>query len=129
MPSIWSTINHTDTKQEIAYAQNPENLIKEIENIKFNQLKNIDDSTIFKSDNVMKNMALSKDQKQAVFSVREKQNKYNEYKSSNFKLNEFVEGNNKTMLYKNISRPFLLIVFALIAFMVYIANKKKNKTI
>ncbi len=129
LPSIWSTINHTDTKQEIAYAQNPENLIKEIEEIKFNQLKNIDDSTIFKSENIMKNMALSKEQKQAVFLAREKQNKYNEYKSSNFKLNEFVEGNNKTMLYKNISRPFLLIVFALIAFMVYTANKKKNKTI
>lgn len=129
LPDIWKTIQHTSTKNEIAAIKEPESLLKEIQNIKDLQLRKIEDSIIYKSDNIMNTGSLSKEEKNAIFLIREKQQQYTQYTDSTFVLqkNERIAQLEKNMLYKNISRPFLIIIFLLISYMVYLAARNKQR--
>jgi len=126
LPSIWRTINHTDTQQEIALAKNPQLLLEEISALKSVELMGVSDSLIHHGDNIMNDQELSKEQKNAIFSVREKEVLHTKFTSPDFDLNKSVADKEKTMMYKNISRPFLLIIFALLAYLVHLAQKKRN---
>jgi NSS family neurotransmitter:Na+ symporter len=128
LPDIWNTIQHTGTKNEIAAMQNPESLQNAIQTIKTKELASVNDSLIFIGDNIMNDASLSKEQKSAIFKIRDKQKQYVRYTDSSFvsKRSETIAGLEKTMLYKNISRPFLIIVFGLIAYMVYLAARKRQ---
>ncbi len=129
LPDIWNTIQHTGTKNEIAAMQNPETLQNDILSIKNKELAKINDSIIYKGDNIMNDASLSKEEKGAIFKIRDKQKQYVRYTDSGFAKNksETIAGLEKTMLYKNISRPFLIIVFGLIAYMVYLAARKRQQ--
>ncbi len=129
LPDIWKTIQHTSTKNEIAAIKEPESLLKEIQNIKDLQLRKVEDSIIYKSDNIMNTGSLSKEEKNAIFLIREKQQQYTQYTDSTFVLqkNERIAQLEKNMLYKNISRPFLIIIFLLISYMVYLAARNKQR--
>lgn len=129
LPDIWNTIQHTETKNEIAAMQNPETLQNDILSIKNKELAKINDSLIYKGDNIMNDASLSKEEKSAIFKIRDKQKQYVRYTDSGFVKNksETIAGLEKTMLYKNISRPFLIIVFGLIAYMVYLAARKRQQ--
>lgn len=129
LPDIWKTIQHTGTKNEIAAIKEPESLLKEIQNIKDLQLRKVEDSIIYKSDNIMNTGSLSKEEKNAIFLIREKQQQYTQYTDSTFVLqkNERIAQLEKNMLYKNISRPFLIIIFLLISYMVYLAARNKQR--
>lgn len=129
LPDIWNTIQHTGTKNEIAAMQNPETLQNDILSIKNKELAKINDSIIYKGDNIMNDASLSKEEKGAIFKIRDKQKQYVRYTDSGFVKNksETIAGLEKTMLYKNISRPFLIIVFGLIAYMVYLAARKRQQ--
>lgn len=129
LPDIWNTIQHTGTKNEIAAMQNPETLQNDILSIKNKELAKINDSLIYKGDNIMNDASLSKEEKGAIFKIRDKQKQYVRYTDSGFVKNrsETIAGLEKTMLYKNISRPFLIIVFGLIAYMVYLAARKRQQ--
>lgn len=126
LPDIWNTIQHTGTKTEIMQAGNPQILKDAIFETRNGSLNSLSDSVIYKGENIMNNNALSKEQKAAVFSVREKQSLYDKYTAEDFSLNEFVRSKERTMWFKNISRPFLLVVFGLIAFMVHRASKRRK---
>lgn len=129
LPDIWNTIQHTGTKNEIAAMQNPETLQNDILSIKNKELAKINDSLIYNGDNIMNDASLSKEEKSAIFKIRDKQKQYVRYTDSGFVKNksETIAGLEKTMLYKNISRPFLIIVFGLIAYMVYLAARKRQQ--
>jgi NSS family neurotransmitter:Na+ symporter len=129
LPSIWQTINHTATKEEIATASDPSLLSKDIMAIKSGPLAGIHDSIIESGKEIMNDPNLSKDQKTALFSVRDKKRLYEQYTAADFSLADFVGERKKNMLYKNISRPFLLIIFALLCYLVHIAAKKRKNRI
>ncbi len=128
LPDIWNTIKHTQTKHEIAIIQNPDLIQTEIADIKQGLLKNVSDSDIFNAENIMKTDKFNKDEKAAIFTVREKVDLYERYTNSEFAKNKAntIAKLEKTMLYKNISRPFLIIVLVLIAYMVYLAARKRQ---
>jgi neurotransmitter:Na+ symporter, NSS family len=127
LPSIWSTINHTDAKAEINYALNPSILINEIEIIKTSDLNTISNDLIYHGAEIMKNNSLNKDQKNAIFNIRAKQKMHDEFIDAKFEKEKFINNHYKNMKFKNISRPFLLVIFGLIVFMVHLANKKRKK--
>jgi SNF family Na+-dependent transporter len=126
LPDIWKTINHTATKTEIAEASNPQILKDEIFAIRNFELKNLSDSQIYFGQNIMNEDKYSKVEKAGIFAVREKSKLYKTYTEESFSLNEFKRGKERIMWFKNISRPFLIIVFGLIAYMVYLASKRRK---
>jgi SNF family Na+-dependent transporter len=126
LPTIWNVINHTEVKTEIAYANNPNSLLTEIEQIKQEKLQLIPDSIIDFGQEIMNNKTLTKDQKADIFAVRNKRSTYEKYSAADFNKQEFINEQEKIMKFKNISRPFLLIVFGLITYMVHLANKKRK---
>jgi SNF family Na+-dependent transporter len=126
LPTIWNVINHTEVKTEIAYANNPSSLLTEIEQIKQSKLQLVPDSIVNFGQEIMNNKTLTKDQKADIFAVRNKRSTYEKYSSPEFIKDEFIKEQEKVMKFKNISRPFLLVVFALITFMVHLANKKRK---
>lgn len=126
LPDIWSTINHTATKTEISQATNPQVLKDQIFEIRNNDLKNQSDSIIYFGQNIMNDASYTKEEKASIFAVREKDALYKKYTAEDFSLNEFTRGKERIMWFKNISRPFLLIVFGLIAYMVHLAAKRRK---
>ncbi len=126
LPTIWNVINHTEVKTEIAYANNPSSLLTEIEQIKQDKLQLVSDSIVNFGQEIMNNKTLTKDQKADIFAVRNKRSTYEKYSSEDFNKQAFINEQEKIMKFKNISRPFLLVVFALITFMVHLANKKRK---
>ena len=126
LPDIWKTINHTATKTEISEASNPQTLKDQIFEIRNSDLKNLSDSQIYFGQNIMNEDKYSKAEKAGIFAVRGKAKLYKTYTDTSFSSNEFRRGKEKTMWFKNISRPFLLIVFGLIAYMVHLASKRRN---
>lgn len=126
LPTIWNVINHTEVKTEIAYANNPSSLLTEIEQIKQDKLQLIPDSIIEFGQEIMNNKTLTKDQKADIFALRNKRSTYEKYSSADFNKQAFINEQEKIMKFKNISRPFLIVVFALITFMVHLANKKRK---
>jgi neurotransmitter:Na+ symporter, NSS family len=126
LPTIWNVINHTEVKTEIAYANNPSSLLTEIEQIKQDKLQLVPDSIIEFGQEIMNNKSLTKDQKADIFALRNKRSTYEKYSSADFNKQGFINEQEKIMKFKNISRPFLIVVFALITFMVHLANKKRK---
>lgn len=127
IPGIWSTIQHEGTKAEIADAKNPQSLKDGIFEIRNSELAGLSDSVIYNGSNIMNNASLSKEEKAAIFSVREKKALYEKYTDESFSLNLFVREKEESMWFKNISRPFLIVVFGLIAYMVYLASQKRKR--
>jgi hypothetical protein len=86
----------------------------------------VPDSIVNFGQEIMNNKTLTKDQKADIFAVRNKRSTYEKYSSEDFNKQTFINEQEKIMKFKNISRPFLLVVFALITFMVHLANKKRK---
>lgn len=129
LPDIWNTIMHTSTKQEIADARNPQNLKDAAQDIRLKALTPLNDSMIIYGKDIMNNPDLNKDQKNAIFAYREKMNLYKKYTAEDFNQNGFIREKERIMWFKNISRPFLLGVFGLIALMVHTAYRRRKKLI
>ena len=128
IPDIWNTIQHTSTKTEIAEASNPQMLKDDIYKIRNNELAHLSDSVIYHGEDIMNNQTLDKKTKSSIFAVREKQKLYETYTAESFSLNTFIREKENIMWFKNISRPFLIIVFLLIAYTVHLASKKRRQT-
>ncbi|MEN9738119.1 MAG: hypothetical protein RLZZ318_152 [Bacteroidota bacterium] len=128
IPDIWNTIQHTSTKTEIAEASNPQKLKDDIYQIRNNELAHLSDSIIYHGEDIMNNHTLDKKTKSSIFAVREKQKLYETYTAETFSLNTFIREKENIMWFKNISRPFLIIVFLLIAYTVHLASKKRRQT-
>jgi SNF family Na+-dependent transporter len=128
IPDIWNTIQHTSTKTEIAEASNPQMLKDDIYKIRNNELAQLSDSVIYHGEDIMNNQTLDKKTKSSIFAVREKQKLYETYTAESFSLNTFIREKENIMWFKNISRPFLIIVFLLIAYTVHLASKKRRQT-
>lgn len=127
LPDIWRTIDHTATKTEISYAKNPQLLRTEIHEIKTSQLEGFSDSVILKGENIMNSETLDKDRKDAIFSIRAKEALYQRYISPAFRVDSFIREREEMMRLKNISRPFLLLVFGLTAWLVHRAYRKRKQ--
>ncbi len=128
IPDIWNTIQHTSTKTEIAEAKNPQLLKDDINSIRNNELAQLSDSVIYHGKDIMNNQTLDKKTKSSIFAVREKQKLYETYTTESFDRNAFIREKENIMWFKNISRPFLIIVFLLIAYTVHLASKKRRQT-
>lgn len=128
LPDIWNNINHTATKHDIEILKQPSLLLDELQSIKNKDLQNVNDSIVFKGENIMDNMDLSREQKDAIFKVRDLNKKHIEYTKPEFskEVPTKIANLEEAMVYKNFSRPFLIIVFLLIAYMVYLASKKRR---
>lgn len=131
LPGIWETINHTSAKADIEEIKNPGILQDKINGIKTADLNGISDSMIYAGENIMDDKTLNKNQKAAIFSIRSLTEKHAKYTSDKFIAEEKdkkISTLEEMMTYKNISRPFLLLVFGLIAWMVHLANKRRKRT-
>ncbi len=126
LPDIWDKINHKENKYAIQIASKPHILLTQNNVLKQNILHSYTDSFILNATSVMENDGILKAEKKAIFLYRENLKKYNEFKSTEFNLETFKKEHEKTMRYKNWARPFLLIIFGLIAWLVYIAGRKRN---
>lgn len=129
LPDIWKTIDHTATKYEIACARNPQILRTEIHDLREIRLKGLPDSLILNGSNIMNSNKLGTAQKEAIFSIRSKEALYKKYIAPDFEVEGFIAERERMMQLKNISRPFLLLVFGLTAWMVYIAVNRRKQTV
>ena len=84
------------------------------------------DSIIYQGQQIMNDELLGKEQKTAIFSIREKHAQYKQFTSPEFSIGDYIARRETSMLYKNISRPFLLAIFGLLAWLVHLAGKKRK---
>lgn len=126
LESIWNTINHTDSKEQIVFANYPEKIIVQMDAILSNDLASVNKEIVISGTDIMNNTMLSKDEKASIFNYRTKKGLYEKYSASDFNKEAFIAETEKSIKYKNISRPFLLLIFGLISWMVYLANKKRQ---
>jgi hypothetical protein len=129
MPDIWKTITHANDKQEIVYLNDTRLISKDGIAMRSKLPAEWSDSFIFHS-NVMMNESLTKDQKNQILGLRAFSNKYEKYMTPEIAVVEApkrIKELEERMFYKNLSRPFLILIFLLIAWMVYIAHNKRKK--
>lgn len=125
IPDIVSTLNHDKSKEKIAFYQN----------ISAMQAKSAEQQSLLlkKSDfkpEYLNSMAVSDDQlmKNKLLTVPtylliKKERELSKIISDTAYKTEKIDSENKTMLFKNISRVFLLVLWLGIAYLVYIASR------
>lgn len=129
LPDIWNTISHKNDKKEIAYLNDTRLIVSDGKAMRSKLPAEWSDSMIFKS-NVMSNEQLTKEQKSQILDIRAFVNKYNKYITPEIAVVEApkrIKELEERMFYKNLSRPFLILIFLLIAWMVYIAHRKRTQ--
>lgn len=127
LPDIWNTINHTSTKKNITYATQPQQLLKENLDMQQAYLKDIPDSIVYQSDGIMNNERFTSAQKNAILNCRSNIELFKKFSHPTFNADEYRQAQEKVMLYKNISRPFLLFIFVLTMLLVRMAYKRRLK--
>lgn len=129
LPDIWNTIQHIEDKKEIAYLENTDLIKQDGRNMRAALPSSFSDSLIFKSSNIMENEYITKEQKKQIIALRLFASRYDKYMTPEVYVSEApkrIKELKEKMFYKNLSRPFLIIVFLLIALMVHKANKKRK---
>ena len=125
VPAIWGNIQNKDIKTQINYINNPETLRKEGNDLKA-KLAGLDSATIF-GDNIQTNTKLSKEQKSNILSYKNVMKIFADYTSDGFDKQTKLKELEKTILYKNISRVFLLLLWIGIAYLIRVAYYKRKR--
>ena len=133
IPDIASTITHEKSKEKIALYGNRDNLIEAKEDLlkKVEAKKELgdtlkavywDDYTNISDEVIKNNKEITAPNQILIFKLREVEKLINEesFRSEKIELEE------KTMLYKNISRVLLLLLWLGIAYLVFLASKKNK---
>jgi antitoxin component YwqK of YwqJK toxin-antitoxin module len=126
IPDIVSTLKHDKSKEKIAFYQNTSAMKAKSAEQQSLLLKKSDfkpeylNTKAVSDDQLMKNKQLTV----PTYLLIKKERELGKILSETSYKTEKIESENKTMLYKNISRVFLLILWLGIAYLVYIASRK-----
>lgn len=126
IPDIVSTLKHDKSKEKIAFYQNTSAMKAKSAEQQSLLLKKSDfkpeylNTKAVSDDQLMKNKQLTV----PTYLLIKKERELGKILSDTSYKTEKIESENKTMLYKNISRVFLLILWLGIAYLVYIASRK-----
>jgi NSS family neurotransmitter:Na+ symporter len=130
VPDIVDTLNHKGSKAKIEFYQNEE-AMKEKSKEQIELLSGKKDfETSFLSPNVVtdEQLVANKNITIPTYLLIKKERELEKIRTDLAYRNSKIEDEEKTMLYKNISRLFLLVLWLGIAYLVYIASKKSKIT-
>lgn len=125
IPDIVSTINHDKSKENIAFYENANEMKKKSEEQQKLLLKKND----FKPEYLSSTTSVEKldTNKRISFStyllIKKERELSKIMTDNNYRISK-IQSENKNMLFKNISRGFLLILWIGIAYLVYLASRK-----
>jgi SNF family Na+-dependent transporter len=125
IPDIVSTLNHDKSKEKIAFYQNISAMQAKSAEQQSLLLKKSDfkseylNSRAVSDDQLMKNKLLTV----PTYLLIKKERELSKIISDTAYKTEKIDSENKTMLFKNISRVFLLVLWLGIAYLVYIASR------
>jgi hypothetical protein len=126
-PGIRDTLTHKASYEKIAFYNNPEAIEKKIDE----QQKSLDSKKDF--DIAFLDLKISdaeieknKELNVSTFLLIKKQRALLKLKDNKALVKQTIEEEEKTMLYKNISRVFLLLLWLGIAYMVFLASKNRK---
>jgi NSS family neurotransmitter:Na+ symporter len=125
IPGIFEKIKNQDMHDLIAFYQDPS--AKQIEfNEASEKIKHLSPE-IINGMNVTIDKSVSEEDKKNLFTVRSLGAKLDKIKQPEFNKEAEIEKAEKTILYRNISRSGLLLLWLGIAYLVYYAYKKRIK--
>jgi hypothetical protein len=124
-PEIGSKISNKDMHDKIAFLNDPSSVQKELAEVT-SKITHISPD-VLAGKNVTIDPNLTKEEKGNILSMRKLSKKLAEINDPNFDKEAEIEKANKTILFRNISRGGLLLVWLGIAYLVYYAYKKRIK--
>ncbi len=128
LPGIWDTISHKGSKEKIAFYENKEAIEKKIGE----QQKKLDSFVDFNPDYLTEKYSDEKIESNrdlsviTYFTVKKQRALLKLMKDESFRK-ESIAAEEKTKLFKNLSRALLLGLWLIIAYFVYVAYKKRIK--
>ena len=128
LPGIWDTISHKGSKEKIAFYENKEAIEKKIGE----QQKKLDSFVDFNPDYLSEKYSDEKIESNrdlsviTYFTVKKQRALLKLMKDESFRK-ESIAAEEKTKLFKNLSRALLLGLWLIIAYFVYVAYKKRIK--
>lgn len=128
IPDIISTLKHDKSKEKIAFYENVSGMKMKSEEQQGLLIKKSDfkpeylNSSTVSDDQLMKNKQLTV----STYLLLKKERELNKILNSNSFRLEKIESEKNTMLFKNVSRVFLLLLWLGIAYLVYLASRKFN---
>jgi SNF family Na+-dependent transporter len=125
IPEIGSKISNKDIYDKIAFLNDPSSVQKELAEVT-SKITHISPD-VLAGKNVTIDPNLTKEEKGNILSMRKLSKKLAEINDPNFDKEAEIEKANKTILFRNISRGGLLLVWLGIAYLVYYAYKKRIK--
>jgi neurotransmitter:Na+ symporter, NSS family len=125
LPGVYDNLKHKDTKAKIEILENPTILKKKY----FGHLADLNgfDQTIIDNPMVDTLKILSPKTLTSITEYQTFKAEYNKITAPSFDKQHEIDELNKTMLFKNISRGFLLFLWLLIAFFVHKAYRNRIK--
>lgn len=128
IPDIISTLKHDKSKEKIAFYENVSGMKMKSEEQQGLLIKKSDfkpeylNSSTVSDDQLMKNKQLTV----STYLLLKKERELTKILNSNSFRLEKIESEKNTMLFKNVSRVFLLLLWLGIAYLVYLASRKFN---
>jgi SNF family Na+-dependent transporter len=128
LPGIWDTISHKGSKEKIAFYENKEAIEKKIGE----QQKKLESFVDFNPDYLTEKYSDEKIESNrdlsviTYFTVKKQRALLKLMKDESFRK-ESIAAEEKTKLFKNLSRALLLGLWLIIAYFVYVAYKKRIK--
>jgi len=126
IPDLVNTLNHKGSQEKIDLYQDEEAMRKESDERKEKLNKKEDFQPSFLSPNVVtdEQLVANKNITIPTYLLIKKERELEKIRTDIAYRNSKIEDEEKTMLYKNISRLFLLALWLGIAYLVYLASKK-----
>jgi SNF family Na+-dependent transporter len=128
LPGIWDTISHKGSKEKIAFYENKDAIEKKIDE----QQKKLESFVDFNPDYLTEKYSDEKIESNrdlsviTYFTVKKQRALLKLMKDESFRK-ESIAAEEKTKLFKNLSRALLLGLWLIIAYFVYVAYKKRIK--
>jgi SNF family Na+-dependent transporter len=128
IPGIWETISHKGSNEKIEFWQDKNEVSKKVdEQQKTLELK-ADYSEKYLSPKYSdKELDANKNLSISTYLLIKKQRDLKQIQTDKKYLQQKIDGENKTKLFKNLSRTLLIGLWLLIAYFVYVAYKKRVK--
>jgi SNF family Na+-dependent transporter len=128
IPGIWDTISHKTSHEKIAFWNNTEEVNAKVqEQQKLLLAKKDFSDTYLQSSYSDKELDANKNVSISTYLLLKKQRDLVKLQEDQAYKKEKIEGEEKTMLFKNLSRGLLLALWILIAYFVYVAYRKRVK--
>jgi len=128
IPDIVSTLNHDKSKEKIAFYENAGEMKKKSEEQQKLLLKKSDFKQEYLNNSITSDEKLDKNKLISfpTYLLIKKERELSKIITDNTYRMSKIESENNTMLFKNVSRIFLLLLWLGIAYLVYLASRKLN---